>query len=121
MTLLQSITALYKLVQDGRDMEALDTYYADEVVITEGDGAVRHGKEAQRAAMEAFSAGVTTHDMRVLVLTANEQTGHTAVEVEWDATWGEAGRATMREVGVQQWQDGKIIAERFYYDTRNMS
>jgi len=48
-------------------------------------------------------------------MTSNEETGTTSYETWFDLTWKGGHRSTMKEVGIQQWKDGKIQEEKFYY------
>jgi hypothetical protein len=45
--------------------------------------------------------------------------GNDAIFSEWfvDYTHAEWGQVTRDRVSVQRWEDGKVVRERFYYDT----
>jgi len=102
---------------EGKVWEAFDKYYADDCVVIEmPTGERREGKEAQRKAINDWFAQVETqHGGGVGAMTSNEETGTTSYETWFDLTWKGGNRSTMKEVGIQQWKDGKIQEEKFYY------
>ncbi|GAB4411771.1 MAG: hypothetical protein OHK0039_17240 [Bacteroidia bacterium] len=116
MSYLQKIEDMYRLIGENKAMEALDTYYHDDVVVVDGLEAPRHGKEAQREALGMwFSTIKEMHGGGVGAITANEAQATTSVESWTEITTNDGARFKMEEVGVQQWQGDKIIHERFYY------
>ena len=69
------------------------------------------------ASVEEFHGGGIT------AIAAHETgpgTGVVFVESSSDVTFKGAGRTQMEEVAVQQWTDGKVTHERFYFDTKGM-
>ncbi len=106
-----------KMQSEGKVMEAFDQYYADDCVVIEmPTGDRREGKEAQRQAIQEWFGQVKEHHGGgVGAMTANEETGTTCCESWFDITFTNGHRHTLREVAVQQWQDGKIKEEKFYY------
>lgn len=116
MSYLQHATDLYNLIEAGQTMEALEKYYHDDVVIIDGTEAPRHGKAAQRKAMQEWYGMVKEfHGSGVKSITANEETGVTSVESWTEITFQDGKRVKMEEVGVQQWKGDQIVHERFYY------
>lgn len=118
MTLLEKVKDFQAMQAQNQVMEAFEKYYHDDCVVTEmATGEVRKGKDAQRQAIiEWFSGVEELHGGGTKAITANEEQGTSCVETWFDCTFKETGRMKMEEVGVQQWKDGKIIEERFYYN-----
>ena len=120
MTLLDLATDLQQQAAGPGIFDALDTYYADDVTIVEGTGETFHGKETQRGRIQEFLSTLTEmHDGGIGALAVNETapgTGVALVETWSDMTMADGTRARMEEVAVQQWADGKVVHERFYYN-----
>lgn len=118
MSVLKSAQDLQAWIAQGKSMEALDNFYADNVQVTEmPTGEVRDGKEAQRAAIQQWFGMVKEmHASGCKSITADETNQVSTAETWFDCTFADGNRRTMEEVAVQQWQDGKIVAEKFYYN-----
>ena len=118
MTNLERATALYAQVGQGQILEAFDKYYADNVVMEEPRG-TRQGKAACRASEEQFVASVEEfHGMEVRSIAEDASKGKVFVEVNMDLTFKGGQRVTMEQVAAQQWENGQIVHERFYYDNQ---
>ena len=120
MTLLEAARDLQAKAAGPTIYDAVDTYYADDVTIVEATGETFHGKETQKDRIREWQAGVAEiHGGEVKAIAAHETapgTGVAFVETAMDVTFKEAGRVDFDEVAVQQWKDGKVVHERFYYD-----
>jgi ketosteroid isomerase-like protein len=113
-TLLEKITDLNDLVLQGKALEAFDKYYHDDVVMQENENPPTVGKALNRQREEAFFAAITdfrgAHPQKV---TVGEDT--TMVQWHYDYTHREWGTRNYTQISVQEWQDGKIIREQFFY------
>lgn len=120
MTLLEQATDLQHRADGPEVFDAVDTYYADEVVLVEATGETVHGKETQKGRIREWLDSVAeVHDSRLVSIAAHETapgTGVVFAETAADITFTDAGRMTIEEVAVQQWRDGKVVHERFYYN-----
>jgi len=111
------IEDLTKMVQEGKILEAFEKYYADDVVMQENEEAPRVGKEVNRAYEEAFVHGVVeVHEMKVLGIAVGEN--YSTTETFMDVTHKDWGRIARTQVSVAHWKDGKVISEKFYYNTK---
>ncbi|RMG54602.1 MAG: nuclear transport factor 2 family protein [Bacteroidetes bacterium] len=116
MSYLQNIRDMYRMIDEGKVFEALEQYYADEVVVVDGMELPRQGKAAQRQALQEWFGGIAEmHGGGTTGITANEETATTMVESWTEITMKNGDRIKMEEVGVQKWQGDKIVHERFYY------
>jgi hypothetical protein len=112
--LLNKITDLNELVLQGKAMEAFDKYYHEEVVMQENESPATVGKAANKAREEAFFNNISEfRNAAVLKVTAGENT--TMVEWHLDYTHKEWGIRNYTQVAVQEWENGKIKKEKFYY------
>ena len=109
---------LYDRIGQGQMNEAFEDLYADNCKIIEADGSVREGKDAQREAIKMWQTQMVKefHGGGVHSITANEDTNTTCVECWTEITNADGHRFKMEEVAVQNWEDGKIVKERFYYN-----
>lgn len=98
----------------GRLLEVFDLTYADDVVMSENgqDDPARHGKPANRAYEAYFAEHAQWHDARVGAVIVDGD--RSAYEMYMDFTF-QGQRIQRHQVAVQQWRDGKIVRETFYY------
>lgn len=116
MTYLERAQNLYSTM-DSDIYAALDEFYADDVVVVEANGEEFQGKETQRKRIQEWQESIESfHGGGGYSITSNEDEGVTMVESWGDATFKGSGRMKFEEVGVQHWEDGKIVRERFYYN-----
>jgi limonene-1,2-epoxide hydrolase len=115
MTLREKTQDIYNLIGEGKLLDAFDKYYGESVVITEPRG-TWEGKKACRAHEEEFLGMIKEfHGMEVKAITSDEEAGVVMHETTMDVTFQDGNRVNMEQVGVQKWEDGKIVHERFYY------
>lgn len=122
MTLLERAQHLQELAQGPSIVDAVDTYYADDVEIVESTGETATGRETQKERIRQWQATVkAVHgDGGVQAIAAFETgpgTGVVFVETSDDIEFTDGRRFRMEEVAVQRWEDGKVVHERFYYPT----
>lgn len=112
--LLEKIIDLNSLVLQGKSLEAFEKYYHEEVVMQENENPPTVGKAANRSREVDFYGKVTEfRGVRPLKVTAGQNV--TMVEWHYDYTHAEWGERTYTQVSVQEWQDGQIVKEKFYY------
>ena len=111
--LLVRLRDLDRLVLAGDILGAFDKYYADEVVMREGNSEPVRGKTANRARLEGFLAslqafnGATLHSYGVgKDVTLSEYTFDLVAENGAPLIWNEVIR--------RQWVNGKVVDERYY-------
>lgn len=108
------VAELNQMILEGKALEAFEKFYHDDIVMQENSGEPTIGKDANRKREEEFFGniiefrGAQAHCVNV---------GENSSAVEWsfDYTHKEWGERNYRQVCVQDWKDGQIIAERFYY------
>ncbi len=113
-TLLEKIDDLNNMILQGKALEAFDKYYHEDVSMRENNNPPVTGKVANRQREEAFFGAITEfRAAKPVNVTANGNT--TMVEWHFDYTHKEWGERKYSQVAVQEWKDGQIINERFYY------
>ena len=115
----ENVLTLIKQVEQGQILEAFDAFYADNVAMQENSNAPTMGKPENRAREEQFVASVAeVHEVRARSWTADAN--RAAIEWTLDFTNTEGTRLRMEQVAVQTWENGKIVHERFYYDSASL-
>ena len=112
--LLAKIDDLNDLVLQGKALEAFEKYYHDEVIMQENESSPTIGKEANRQREKEFFSAITEfRTARPLKITVGE--GVSMVQWHYDYTHKDWGVRNYSQVSVQEWKDGKIIKEQFFY------
>jgi hypothetical protein len=120
MSVKEKITDVYNHVQNGTALDAFEKYYADNVTMILEDGTAVEGKDANRKRENEFFDSVELFNgMEVVGIAANEGTGQTSVESWMDVTFKGGNRLKLEQVATQDWEDGKIVRERFYGTQQN--
>ena len=56
------------------------------------------------------------HNLEIKAISEDIDKGKVFVEVSMDITFKGGNRVNMEQVAVQQWEQGQIVHERFYYN-----
>ena len=112
--LLEKISDLNNLILHGKGMDAFEKYYHDDVIMQESGNQPIIGKEAnRRRGLEFFSNVMELSEACVIKVAAGE--GFTMVQWSYNYTHKEFVIRNYIQVSIQEWNDGKIIKERFFY------
>jgi ketosteroid isomerase-like protein len=108
------VNTLNTMIQQGRIMEAMEEFYADDVVMAENDGEPTVGLAANLEREQDFVDNTQWHGVELKNVVVD---GDTAMVRWWlDFTNSNYGqRLAFTQVAYQRWRDGKIVEERFYY------
>jgi ketosteroid isomerase-like protein len=116
MNIKEKIEDLIKLMLSGKQMDAFEKYYHEDVVMQENSKPPMVGKSANREReLQGMQMIEAFHGAHVNAVAVGDNV--TTVEWEFDVTYKGAPRMKMCQVAVQRWKDGQIIQERFYYST----
>jgi ketosteroid isomerase-like protein len=115
MSTRDQVAKLVRYVEENRILDAIDEFYAADVSMQDNLNPPVVGKAANRERERAFFGGVTVHQNRALSIVVD---GDQAV-IHWlfDFTGGDGTRYRLDQLSHQDWQDGRIVKERFYYDS----
>ena len=122
MTYLERAQKLMDMLGQGQGKDAIDEFYADNVVIVEGNGDTFEGKETQKGRFDEWITSLEAmHGGGVYAITSNEEAGVSTIESWTEITFkGAPGPIKFEEVAIQYWEGDKIVRERFYYNTAAM-
>lgn len=109
-----ALNDLNSLVLRGNALEAFDKYYHNDVEMQENGNPGTKGKAANRLREIEFLSNVTEFNgASVEGMAIN---GNTSFVVwSYDYTHKEWGVRKYTQVSVQEWQDGQIVKEQFFY------
>jgi hypothetical protein len=109
-----SLKDLNTLVQAGRLLEAFDKYYHEDVAMQENMNPPVVGKQTNRKReIEFLNNIVEFRSASVQGLGVGEDISF--IIWSYDYTHKEWGVRSYTQVSVQNWKDGKIIKEQFFY------
>ena len=110
------INDLLDYIRNGRIMDAMNEFYAADVVMEEPAYGQTVGLDANLVREQAFVDSV--REFRNFeaphVMTSDNASSYVNV-MDWTTTDGQ--EIHVEQVAVQEWRDGKIVHERFYYAT----
>ena len=115
MTYYQKAKELFRMIEEGKLLDALDKYYHENVLIISDNGTRRKGIEEARnydkkllkEIEEVIGGGVET-------ITSDEERAITMVEFWINIKFKNGNKKRIEEVAVQYWEDDLIIKENFY-------
>jgi hypothetical protein len=114
-TLSDDVHEMNQYIQEGRTLEAMEIYYADEVTMQENEDPPRSGKQVCLN-HEKFNLS-KVQELKASLLRQAIDHDHGIVFSEWEMKFITTSGICylLTEVSVQQWQNKKIIKEKFYY------
>ena len=110
------VNELNQMILEGKILEAFDKFYDENVVMQDNDYPARTGKAENRKFEELFVTGLTEFRGAKLLNTIVSE-GVYISEWFFDYTHKDFGSRTYTQLAVQRWKDGKIVEEKFYYNS----
>jgi len=119
MSIKPQVLDLIELVQNGKMLEAISKYYADDVAMQENTAAPTVGFAENFARESAFYGSLKSMSFRLVsVLIEGDRA---ALNWIFDYTTAEGQEYRMDEIAIQTWRNGKIVHERYVYDTASLA
>ena len=118
MTTRQRVLDLVSYVEQGRILDAIREFYADDIVMQENLNPPTVGKAANLERERAFFSGIQVHEHRALSVLVDDD----RATINWlfEFTGADGVRYRMDQFAMQQWRDGHIVRERFVYDSASL-
>ena len=119
-TIAEVANELVSLCREGRNLEAIDGFYANDVISIESVGdetmpARMQGIDAVRGKNQWWFDNHDLHAQTVVGPYVGE--GQFAVHYTFDVTHKPSGRrVNMSEMALYTVKDGKVVAEQFFYN-----
>jgi len=119
MTTREQVNRLVHYVEANRILDAIDELYDEHVSMQDNLQPPTVGKAANRERERRFFGGITVHQNRALSVAVD---GDRAV-IHWlfEFTGGDGKRYRMDQLAQQEWKDGRVVRERFYYDSASIA
>jgi len=119
MSIKPQVLDLISLVEQGQMLEAMNRYYAENVAMQENVSPPSVGFAENYAREEAFYGSLQALNFNLVSVVVE---GDRAV-INWvfDYTTADGTSYRMDEIAIQTWRDGKIVHERYIYDTGSLS
>jgi ketosteroid isomerase-like protein len=115
MSIRENVEKLIQLVERGEFLEAIETFYSPEASMQENNQPPRVGLAAllenERKALARFKI-IHVSRAASYVVDGNRA----AINWIFEITEQSGRRYILDEIAYQEWRDGKIVQERFYYD-----
>jgi ketosteroid isomerase-like protein len=119
MSIKSKVNHLIALVEQGQMLEAIVTYYADDVAMQENLDPPTVGLAANLERERQFFASLLSVKFRAASVIVEGD--RAAINWVFDYTTADGQRYRMDQMAVQTWRDGKIIHERYIYDTATLA
>ena len=119
MSIKLHVQHLVALVEQGRMLEAIQTYYADDVAMQENLGDPTIGLATNIERERAFYDSLRSARFRAVSVVV--EGNHAAINWIFDYTTADGQRYQMDEIAFQTWRDGRIAHERYIYDTATLA
>ena len=119
MSIKPQVLDLIALVESGKMLEAISTYYAEDVSMQENVYPPTVGFAANYEREKAFYGSLLAVQFKLVSVVVE---GDRAV-LNWifDYTTADGKQYRMDEIAVQTWRNGKIISERYIYDSATLA
>lgn len=120
MSLRQHVENLIEHIKGGKIIEAVETFYDDNVAMQENRNPPTKGKAANIEREKQFLAQVKewkSTEIQNVAVEGTPEDGAAFIEYAFDFVNTDNKPVRYEQVSVQRWKDGKIVSERFYYDT----
>ncbi len=111
----EQVVKLNQMIQEGKIMEAMNTFYADDLVMAENDNTPTEGLAANLVREQAFVDNTTWYGLELKGVAVGEDISMVQWVMDFHNT-DYGARMAFNQVAVQRWRDGKIYDERFYYN-----
>jgi ketosteroid isomerase-like protein len=109
------VTQLVRLVEANRILDAIDQFYDESVSMQDNHNPPVVGKATNRERERQFFGGITVHQNRALSIAVDGE----QVVINWlfEFTGGDGKRYRMDQLSHQEWKNGRVVKERFFYDS----
>lgn len=119
MSTQQIASRLVQLCREGKNVEAINELYDDDIVSIEPEGSPMAGKTVgKQAVLEStnrwFDSVEQLHSVEISDPLVSD--GFFACNMKIDATYKEHGRNVMSELCVYEVRDGRIVSDQFFYN-----
>ncbi len=117
-TIQQRVNDLVSYIQQGKILEAMNEFYASDLAMQENNNPPTVGLAANIEREKQFLAQVKQwKSTNVVAVAVDEAKGRTLVQYDFDFVNTAGQPVHYDQVAAQTWKNGKIVHEKFYYDS----
>src|SRR5262245_39421928 len=114
--LQQRLNDLFSYIRQGKIIEAMNEFYDKDIVMQDNANPPTVGQAANVEREKQFMSGVREwKGFNVTASAVGDNVTFYECALDFIATSGQS--VHMEQVSVAKWRNGKIVHERFYYDT----
>ena len=119
MSIKPQVLDLIRLVEDGQMLDAITKYYAEDIAMQENVAPPTVGFQVNYDREAAFYGSLLALRFRLASLMIE---GNRAI-INWvfDYTTSDGKQYRMDEISIQTWENGKVVHERYVYDTASLA
>jgi SnoaL-like polyketide cyclase. len=120
----QRVRDLVTMVEQGRILDAIDAFYADDVIMQENLNTPTVGKSTNRAREKQFVDFIKeVHENRADLMLVDGN--HSVVNWHFEFTGSDGKRVRFNQLALQTWRgegpEARIVRERFVYDPATLA
>jgi len=119
MSIKPQVLDLIRLVEDGRMLDAITKYYGENVAMQENVFPPVVGFAANHEREAAFYGSLLA--VKFTLVSVVVEGDRAAINWVFEYTTSDGTRYRMDEIAVQTWRDGKIVHERYVYDSATLA
>jgi ketosteroid isomerase-like protein len=119
MSIKPQVLDLISLVENGQMLEAMTRYYAETVAMQENISPPVVGFTENYAREAAFYGSLKA--LKFTLISVVVEGDRAAINWVFDYTTGDGTQYRMDEIAIQTWRNGKIVHERYVYDTSSLA
>lgn len=119
MSLKDNVNTIIAMMGEGKIIEAVERFYADDVAMQENSNEPHVGKAKNIEREKQFLATIKewqSLDVHSIGTDGDENDGVALIEYSFSFINTDDQPVKYEQVSVQRWKDGKIAHERFYYN-----
>ena len=119
MSIKQQVPDLISVGENGHMLEAMNRYYAENVAMQENVSPAIVGFAQNYAREQAFYGSLKA--LKFTLVSVVVEGDRAAINWVFDYTTADGIQYRMDEIAIQTWRDGKVVHERYIYDTASLA
>jgi ketosteroid isomerase-like protein len=119
MSTRENVQRLISLVEEGKFLEAIQEFYAEDATMQENNAPPRRGLTQLLENERRFLGSIKQIKSKVESFLVDGD--RAAINWVFEVTNLKGQKLRLDEVAYQLWENGKIVRERFYYDPAQMA
>jgi ketosteroid isomerase-like protein len=119
MSIKPQVLDLIALVESGKMLEAITKYYDENIAMQENVSPPTVGFAENYAREAAFYGSLKA--LKFNLVSVLIEGDRAAINWVFDYTTADGQRYHMDEIAIQTWRNGKVVYERYIYDTASLA